>query len=47
MTPAQPTPTHAIRGPTLTFKGDPFQDGVEDTMVYELDAIVALAKGLM
>lgn len=35
------TPHHAIRGPVLTFKGDPFKDGLESTMVYEPDAIVA------
>jgi guanine deaminase len=41
----QGTPTQAIRGPVLTFKGDPFKDGVEDTMVYESDAIVAFGDG--
>ena len=34
-------PTTAIRGPVLTFTGDPFQRGLEHTMVYESDAIVA------
>lgn len=38
-------PTHAIRGPALTFKGDPFKDGIENTMVYETDAIVAFGDG--
>src|SRR5687767_3880326 len=45
MAPTSTTPTDAIRGPTLTFKGDPFKDGVEATMVYESDAIVAFADG--
>ena len=35
----------AIRGPALTFTGDPFADGVEATMRYESDAIVAMAGG--
>ena len=35
----------AIRGPALTFTGDPFQQGLEDTLVYEPDAIVAMAEG--
>jgi guanine deaminase len=35
----------AIRGPALTFTGDPFQQGLEDTLVYEPDAIVAMAGG--
>lgn len=39
------TPRHAIRGPALTFKGDPFKDGLESTMVYESDAIVAFGDG--
>ena len=34
-------PTAAIRGPVLTFTGDPFKEGLEQTMVYETDAIVA------
>ena len=41
-TPARPT---AIRGPALTFTGDPFRDGLEKTMVHEPDAIVAMADG--
>jgi guanine deaminase len=45
MTPATTTPTTAIRGPALTFKGDPFKDGVDATMVYESDAIVAFGDG--
>lgn len=39
------TPTTAIRGPAISFKGDPFADGVESTMVYESDAIVAFGDG--
>jgi guanine deaminase len=35
----------AIRGPALTFTGDPFQEGLEHTLVYEPDAIVAMAGG--
>ncbi|GGD60360.1 guanine deaminase [Pseudoxanthomonas indica] len=38
-------PTRAIRGPALTFRGDPFQEGLEATMVYESDAVVAMADG--
>jgi guanine deaminase len=37
--------TAAIRGPALTFTGDPFQQGLEQTLVYEPDAIVAMAEG--
>lgn len=37
--------THALRGPALTFTGDPFVDGVDATMRYESDAIVAMADG--
>ncbi len=40
-----PKPTGAIRGPALTFRGDPFKDGLDDTMVYEADAIVAFGGG--
>jgi guanine deaminase len=39
------TPRNAIRGPVLTFKGDPFKDGLENTMIYEPDAIVAFGDG--
>ena len=35
----------AIRGPVLTYTGDPFKSGLEHTMVYESDAIVAMADG--
>lgn len=39
---ARPT---AIRGPALTYTGDPFRDGLERTMVHEPDAIVAMQDG--
>ena len=35
----------ALRGPALTFTGDPFVAGVDATMHYESDAIVAMAGG--
>lgn len=35
----------AIRGPVLTYTGDPFQHGVERTRRYESDAIVVMAHG--
>jgi guanine deaminase len=35
----------AIRGPALTYTGDPFQRGLDATMRYEPDAIVAMAGG--
>jgi guanine deaminase len=37
--------TAAIRGPAITFTGDPFQQGLEATMRFEPDAIVAMADG--
>jgi guanine deaminase len=37
----------AVRGPALTFRGDPFRDGLATTMVYEPDAIVAMQDGLI
>ena len=40
-------PAKAIRGPVLTFTGDPFRDGLERTMVYESDAIVAFGGGVI
>ena len=43
--PAPMTPTHALRGPALTFTGDPFLEGLEATMVHESDAIVAMGGG--
>src|SRR5262245_15181431 len=35
----------AIRGPVLTYTGDAFADGLESTMHFESDAIVAMADG--
>jgi guanine deaminase len=43
--PETPTPGHAIRGPALTFTGDPFAEGIDATLRYESDAIVAMAGG--
>ena len=40
--PSRPT---AVRGPALTFTGDPFRDGLDQTMVHEPDAIVAMQDG--
>ncbi len=40
-----PAATRAIRGPVLTFVGDPFQRGLGETMRYEPDAIVAIEQG--
>jgi guanine deaminase len=37
----------AIRGPVLTYTGDPFRSGLESTMVYEPDAIVAMEGGVI
>ena len=37
--------TTAIRGPTLTYAGDAFAEGVAATMRYEPDAIVAMKDG--
>jgi guanine deaminase len=42
--PATPDVT-AVRGPALTFRGDPFRDGLARTMVHEPDAIVAMQDG--
>jgi guanine deaminase len=39
--------TTAIRGPALTYSGNPFEAGLEHTMVYESDAIVAMADGMI
>jgi guanine deaminase len=41
---SQPT---VIRGPVLSFTGNPFTHGLEHTVVYEADAIVAMANGLI
>src|SRR5262245_51033305 len=35
----------AIRGPVLTYTGDAFLEGLESTMRFESDAIVAMADG--
>jgi len=45
MAAAPETTPAAIRGPMLTFTGDPFRDGLAHTMRYEPDAIVAMADG--
>ena len=37
--------TTALRGPVLSFSGDPFQLGLEATLRYDSDAIVAIADG--
>jgi guanine deaminase len=42
-----PDVTTALRGPALTFTGDPFVIGVEAAMRYESDAIVAMAGGII
>src|SRR4029077_6146378 len=42
---ALPPGAVAVRGPVLSFTGDPFQDGLDRTMVHEPDAIVAMAGG--
>jgi guanine deaminase len=34
----------AIRGPVLTYTGDPLKSGLEHTMVYESDATVVVAN---
>lgn len=39
------SPPTALRGPALTFSGDPFRDGLAGTMHHEPDAIVAMADG--
>lgn len=42
---AMPFRATALRGPVLTFTGDPFRDGLESTMVHEPDAVVVMADG--
>ncbi len=42
-----PVPTHALRGPAITFSGDPFVLGADAAMRYEVDAIVAFGEGLI
>jgi guanine deaminase len=39
------SPVTALRGPALSFSGDPFRDGLERTMVHEPDAIVVMQAG--
>lgn len=36
---------HALRGPALTFRGDPRRDGVADASVYESDALILIEGG--
>jgi guanine deaminase len=43
--PATSSRPTAVRGPVLTFTGDPFRDGLSNTMVHEPDAIVAMRDG--
>jgi len=43
--PAASSVVRAVRGPALTFRGDPFRDGLERTMVHVPDAIVAMQDG--
>jgi guanine deaminase len=38
-------PARAIRGPVLTYSGDPFQLGVRETMHYEPDAMLVIEAG--
>jgi guanine deaminase len=38
-------PTHALRGPALTFTDDPFLVGVERAMRYEPDALIVIEDG--
>jgi guanine deaminase len=40
-------PTGALRGPALTFSGDPFESGVDATLRYESDVIVAFGEGVI
>ena len=37
----------AIRGPVLSYLGDPFKSGLDSTVVYEPDAIVAMDGGVI
>ena len=43
--PATSSRPTAVRGPVLTYTGDPFRDGLDTTMVHEPDAIVVLEDG--
>jgi guanine deaminase len=40
-----PSRSTAVRGPVLSFSGDPFRDGIETTMVHQPDGIVVMADG--
>jgi guanine deaminase len=40
-----PEATLAIRGPALTFTGDPFATSVADTLRFESDALIAMSGG--
>jgi guanine deaminase len=35
----------AIRGPALSFSGDPFVLGLKRTLCFEADAILAMSRG--
>jgi guanine deaminase len=37
--------TTAIRGPVLTFSGDPFNEDLSDVLTFEPDAVIAMAGG--
>ena len=39
VTRVRPTPTGAIRGPLLSYSGDPFRHGIRDTRLYEPEAL--------
>ena len=43
--PAASGATTALRGPVLSFTGDPFRDGLARTMRHDSDAIVAMEGG--
>jgi len=43
--PEAPATLHALRGPVLTWRGDPFVDGVEASRIHEPDALVVIADG--
>src|SRR5690349_3180708 len=42
--PGMPEPTFAIRGPAITFTGDPFTDGPA-ALRHETDALIAFSAG--
>jgi len=43
--PEPAAPIHAIRGPALTFTGDPFAHGAGPTLLYERDALIGMSAG--